>query len=225
MINNRLYDSNEIRELLMNRRSIRQFSPIKPKFSLIQEILDVARWAPSHCNTQDALFIIIDDEKIKEKIVEMGGSIIIKAAPIGILVLYCNKSDNLEYLDYIQSGAAIIQSVLLYSHACGLGSCWVAHLPKKTDLKKLFNIHQNYDPIAYIIMGYPKKEPLPVKRKKEILEIISYNEFNFSNVTAHKTGKHTIKTYFRQMYYKLPTPIKKIINPLIDRHFVKKFEN
>lgn len=61
----------------------------------------------------------------------MGVSVIIKKAPIGILVSYCNLSDNVEYSDYIQSASTIIQNILLNSYSKGLNSCWVTHLPKK----------------------------------------------------------------------------------------------
>lgn len=63
-------------------------------------------------NTQDVRFIIVDDNALKQKIVDMGGSLLIKKAPIGIFISYCNLSDNDEYSGYIQSASAIIQNIL-----------------------------------------------------------------------------------------------------------------
>jgi len=216
----------DIKEAIVKRRSVRAFSEVAPDKSLVLEILDVARWAPTHCNTQAVKFIIIDDAELKQKIVGMGGSVIIKNAPIGILVSYSNLSDNIEYLDYIQSASAVIQNVLLYSYSKGLATCWVAHLPRKSDLQKLFNIPQTYDPIAYILMGYPKKEPKEVPRKYKIEEITGYNNTTVDSA-SQKTRRDMIqiKSKLRKAYYKLPTPIKRLLNPIVDRLFVNKFEN
>ncbi len=212
-----------IRDIITNRRSIRRFDSIRPDDELILDILDVARWAPTHCNTQDVYFLIIDDHKIQQQIVDMGGSIIIKSAPVGILVLYKNSSDNLEYLDYIQSGAAVIQNLLLYAFAKGLGTCWIAHLPRKDDLRKLLNIPTSYDPIAYILIGYPLKEPPNVPRKHVISEMISHNSFEMERLQTDTLTKNKFRISFRKLYYKSPTFVKKIINPIVDRLFVKKF--
>jgi nitroreductase len=215
----------EIREIIQKRRSVRRFENTPPDKEEIIEILDVARWAPSHCNTQDVHFLIIDDPDTKQQIVDMGGSITINSAPVGILVLYCNSSDNLEYLDYIQSGAAVIENVLLYAYSKGLGTCWIAHLPKKSDLRKLLGIPPNYDPIGYILMGYPLKEPETVLRKHKIQEIISVNTFNKDHSQPDMSTQNKTKSFFREIYYKLPTFLKRVINPIVDRFFVKKFRN
>ena len=126
----------DIHDVIINRRSVRTFNKIRPDNELILEILDVARWAPSHCDTQDVYFLIIDNEKIKQQLVDRGGATTINSAPVGVLVLYSNSSDNPEYKDYIQSGAAVVQNVLLYAYSMGLGTCWIAHLPRKSDLRK-----------------------------------------------------------------------------------------
>lgn len=214
----------DIRETILNRRSVRRFKKIVPERDLILEILDVSRWAPTHCNTQEIRFIIVDDDTIKQKIVDMGGSVIIKNAPIGILVIYSNSSDNKEYLDYIQSASAAIQNMLLYSYSKGLATCWIAHLPRKSDLKMLFDIPAVYDPIAYILVGYPERNAKIVPRKYKIEDIVSANRFNFCNSITN-TKSVVIKSNLRRVYYRLPKIVKKILNPIVDKLFVKKFEN
>lgn len=216
----------DIKTAILNRRSIRRFINTVPEKDLIVEILDIARWAPTHCNTQDVKFIIVDDDKIKQKIVDMGGSVVVKNSPIGILILYSNLSDNQEYSDYVQSAAAIIQTMLLYSYSKGLSTCWIAQLPKKSDLRAFFNIPTIYDPIAYILLGYSEKGTKHVPRKNHIEDLISYNtfDFNLKSDTLNK-GNIQLKKLARGVYYNLPTIIKKKINPVVDKLFVKKFEN
>ena len=213
----------DIHDVIINRRSVRTFNKIRPDNELILEILNVARWAPSHCDTQDVYFLIIDNEKIKQQLVDLGGAATINSAPVGVLVLYSNSSDNPEYKDYIQSGAAVVQNVLLYAYSMGVGTCWIAHLPRKSDLRKLLGIPAMYDPIAYIIMGYPLKEPRSVPRKHEIQEIVSFNTFDKDHFQSNNNIQKKVKLFFRKIYYKLPLILKRIVNPIVDRFFVKKF--
>lgn len=215
----------DLHEAMINRRSVRRFKDILPSDDLLQEILDVARWAPSHCNTQNVFFLVINDDNVKQKLVDMGGSVIIKNAPIGVLVLYDNHSDNWEYMDYIQSGSAIIQNFVLYSYAKGLATCWVAHLPTKKDLRKLLDIPATYDPIAYILVGYPEKIPKTVPRKYDMKDIVAYNTYPGEGVIKINSVSISVKRCLRRVYYKLPTSLKRLLNPIVDRLFVKKFEN
>lgn len=211
-----------IKQSIIERRSIRRFKDEKPSLDLIKDILDTARWAPSHCNTQAVRFIIITNPELKQKIVDMGGSIIILTAPIAILVLYPNHSDNIEYKDYIQSAAAVVQNVCLYAHSKNLGSCWINHLPLKKDLQRLFKLPQKLEPIALITMGYSINKAYQVPRKYNINEITEINKANLTNYTEKSLR---IKTSCRTIYYLLPTCIKKLVNPFIDKYFVKKFKN
>ena len=215
----------EFCDLIKSRRSVRSFKNLPVDKKLLFDLLDIARWAPSHCNTQDVSFIIIDDDEIKNQIIDMGGSVIIRNAPVGVVVLYNNCSDNLEYSDFIQSGAAVIQNLLLLAHANGLGACWVAHLPRKSEMRTLLDIPPTYDPIAYVLLGYPARDPKPVPRKYDMQDITSFNKFRPRDPVPGDTRSVHARSMFRSFYYKLPTSLKKIINPIVDRIFVKKFEN
>jgi hypothetical protein len=153
-----------------------------------------------------------------------GGASVIKNAPLGLLVLYKDISENLEYQDHIQSGAAAIQNMLLTAYSLNLGSCWICHLPSKRTLRKIFSIPKNFIPIAYILLGYPAIQPIPVSRKNEISDLISYDKFDFQ---SKKTPSLKIKTKrtLKRIYYFLPNSSKKLISPLVDKFLVKKFKN
>jgi nitroreductase len=213
----------DLKDVILKRRSIRIFNREKSvDKQTVLEILDVARWAPSHCNTQEVKFIVVDDEKNKRAIVDGGGSPLILTAPIGILITYSNRSDNLEYYDYVQSAAAVIQNLCLYAYTKGLGTCWINHLPSKKYLRNFFGIPETYDPIAYVMMGYPIRSPKNMERKLAIEEMISYNKFEFK---LEQKNNISSRRFFRRLYYSLPTWIKRKINPFVQKHFVKRFEN
>lgn len=213
----------QLEEIIKTRRSIRKLSKGKLEKELLEKIIDAGRHAPSHCNTQGWKFIFIDDEKIKNEIFENGGSFVIKDAPYGILTVYNRSlSDNIEYSDYIQSGAAAIENMLLTIHDLGMGGCWICHLPKKRVLSKVLKIKKPYTPIAYIAFGFPEVIPNRMKRKNEIKEIYATNQFPWPeeklNIKIH------FKRFAKKIYFALPVSVKKTISPIVDK-FVKKFEN
>ena len=216
----------DLETLIKTRRSIRNFTNQPIDLELVKKIIGLGTYAPSACNIQGWHFIIVKDQKIKDKMVDWGSSTIIKNAPIGILVLYDKRTKNTEYQDYIQSAAAAIQNILLTAHTYNLGACWVCHLPLKKNLRKLFKIEKYLDPIAYIIMGHPINKPRPIKRKYQLEEVISLNKFYRETPLKPAEKLLITKKYLYKIYRHTPTWLKKLFfNKLTDKKFVKKFKN
>lgn len=213
----------ELEQAIKTRRSVRRFSerPLEP--GILEKIIDAGSHAPSHCDSQGWKFIFINDGAIKEKIFAAGGSYAIKNAPYGILVLYNTAlSDNLEYQDWIQSGSAAIQNMLLTIHDLGLGGCWICHLPSKRTLRKIFNIPKVYSTVAYIILGYPAVQRRDMPRKYRPDEIWAAHKFIWP---GEKIAANVyIKRALKKIYFVLPSSVKKIIMPITDK-LVKKFYN
>lgn len=212
----------ELKEAISKRRSIRKFEKKEISHQKIEEIIFSASLAPSACNRQLWRFIVIDNLEIKQRIVDEGGSVFIKDAPVGIVVLYDNQTDNLEYQDHIQSAAAAIQNMLLTATSLGIGSCWVCHLPLKSTMKKILRISRCFDPVAYILLGYPRHETKPRPTINQSSEIISWNKFSFKDVKQPKT-KLYLRRITRNAYFNLPIFLKKSLRFLAER-FVKKFD-
>ncbi len=213
--------------LLKTRRSVRLFHDKKIDRKTAKKIIKMATYAPSACNVQGWRFIVVDNQTKKQEIVDHGGSINIKNAPLGILVLYDNRTKNTEYKDNIQSAAAAIQNILLTIHHLGLGACWTCHLPSKKQLRKIFNIPSTMSPIAYITLGHKKNEPAEMPRKHGINEIVGFNEFSPNiNIENIKQSNLLIKKILTKIYRLMPVFIKrKWLNQYLDKNFVKKFRN
>lgn len=213
----------ELKDAIKNRRSCRRFLDKKIEPELIKQIIEAATFAPSACNIQGWRFIVISDQKLKEEVFKKGGAKFIQDAPLGILIAYDRRTDNLEYQDYVQSAAAAVQNLLLTAFENDLGACWICHLPNKKDLARLFNISSSYDPIAYVALGYPAQKTETVLRKYELDKLIGYNRFPESIKETEK--KMPGKKWLRKIYYALPTGLKRILFPLVDKYFTKKFNN
>lgn len=213
--------------LIKSRRSVRFFQEKKVDQGIVRKIIEMGTYAPSACNMQGWRFIIVDDPNKKQQIVDMGGSILIKNAPLGILVLYDNRTKNNEYADDVQSAGAAIQNLLLATHSLGLASCWLCHLPPKKQLRKVFNIPNTMSPVSYLIIGYPKNQVIDMPRKYSLDQIISYNVFS-SRMSIEKINQFNllIKKILIKIYWLTPVFIKKKwLNQYLDKNFVKKFKN
>jgi len=217
----------ELTQAINQRRSIRQFKTDPIDHNLICQLIESAIQAPSACNMQAWKFIVIDDQNIKDKIVESGGSSDIKNAPLGIVVTYDNRSKNTEYFDYIQSASAAIQNLLLRATELGLGSCWICHLPPQSTMRKILSIPNGQAIIAYIIIGYPEKKSVPMPRKHQLAGIMNYNQYNKDwPTTVINTKVILLQKILINIFYRLPLTIKKKwLNNIIDKKFTKKFDN
>lgn len=216
----------ELLDIIKGRRSIRRFKKKDVSYEVIKKLIEAAIWAPSACDMQDWRFVVIKDEKIKKEIYDLGGAVVIKDAPVCIIVCYDKRTDNQEYRDDIQSAAAAIQNMLLYAHALNLGACWINHLPTKKQLKKLLSINKNFDPIGAVIVGYAADKLKEAPRKGKVDGYISFNKFDFKIKSDKKLDKDPRKSYsrriVRKIYYRLPKCIKIIIRGYVEKR-VKKF--
>jgi nitroreductase len=214
----------DIFEAIKNRRSIRRFEDRPVPEDHIQKIVEAAQWAPSACNRQDWKFIIIDSTEVKENILKDTTAYFVGKAPVLILVLYSNRTDNLEYKDHLLTAAMAIQNMQLAAHALGLGSCCVNNLPVKSRLRNILHIPRHYDPVSLICLGFPKAVPKPLKRKENLDAIISRNNFEFNDNMPFIDLKLNIKRVVRYIYYRLPASLKKLLDP-VARKFEKRFDN
>jgi nitroreductase len=216
----------EIFEAIRGRRSIRHFKDIPVPPDMIEKIIDCGRHAPSACNVQGWRFIVVTDDTLKQKIVNHGGSLIIRDAPVGILTCYDSRSENHEYGDWEQSAAAAIENMLIAAHAFGLGGCWICHLPNRKTLRHIFNIPSLYDPVAYVAIGYPFELPRDVQRKQTLSSLYAYNHFPPSYGRENRWSIVIVaRRVIRRCFYALPLGMKKPFIDFAQRYFVKKFEN
>lgn len=211
----------ELEEAILGRRSIRIYNDKKVEKDILQEIIQAGTWAPSACNIQGWKFIIIDEKKLLGKIVELGSAAFLRNVNQAILVLYDNRTDNLEYSDYIQSGSACIQNILLKAYSLGVGTCWINNLPEKKKLKALLNIPWNEEPIALISVGYYDQKINMRERKHKLEDLIAYNSYTFPKNQQHSV-KLLLRRFARKIYKKLPC--KKFLFKFASK-FEKKFDN
>ena len=98
-----------VTELIETRRSIRKFKPAQIPRGLIENILDLARWAPSAHNSQPWCCVVVDDKEVKEKLAEeMGKKWLSDMLKDGTPKDEAEKIVQLESWDRITKSPAVI---------------------------------------------------------------------------------------------------------------------
>lgn len=184
-----------LQDAIRQRRSIRRFRDKPIPESLLVQVLDAGRWAPSAGNTQPWRIILVSDAEIRSELIEMmAGHLkehilsegateeartieenleMLSSAPI-LIVACMTKEVFGERLDRwlsehtmgVQSVAAAIQNMLLVAHDEGLGACWFcAPLFCQNVVRTVLKIPQHVDPQALITLGYLTANLDPPQRK------------------------------------------------------------
>ena len=167
----------DIKECLLTRRSIRNFTDEAISEETIKEIVNAAIYAPSACNFAAWKYILFTKDTPNRDAIQ--NSIALNA-PYGFLVCYRNDmyvTGRVRH-DYIQSAAASVQNMLLYINSIGLGACWICDLPKDKAMKKAFSIPSNFDIVCYVAFGHPQKNNESTERqmKEHYGDVKSFRE-------------------------------------------------
>ena len=187
---------------------------------------EVFRWlvahamnAPTACNEQKWKIIYIDDPAIIRDLYERGSASFIRTVRQCFFVCYNNQSDNLEWKDHLQSGAAFINTFSLLAHSVGVGTCWVGHLPNKSEVRRILRIHRLYEPVALVTFGYYNSKAKIQPRKHGPDQIIFHNRFESKSLTFNTERGTWSRSLFRYLYYKIPAPLRRRL-----RHYTLRFE-
>lgn len=167
-------------EGLKTRRSIRSYAEKDVPDSLIEEIFETVRWAPSATNNQPWKFVIIRNEKrksslrggLRDKIISTSSHIL--NAPVVVVAWY---TPSLILSGYQLSDVSnAITYLLLAAHAKGLGTCWIGWF-SQSRVKKILDLPRRAKVVALITLGYPEKVPSP-KNRKSVQDILFREKYN-----------------------------------------------
>lgn len=166
-------------QVIRHRFSVRSYTSEKIDRSIILEILEAARMAPSAVNYQPWHFIVITETENLAELHEVYPRNWFREAPVCIVVCadhhqsWKRRSDLKDFADV--DAAIAIDHLVLKATELGLGTCWVCNFDTVLT-RKLLNLPESIEPIALIPLGYTTAE-LPVKSRKPLSEIIHWEKF------------------------------------------------
>jgi nitroreductase len=169
-------------DLVKKRDSVREYSSKPVPREVIDQCLEAARLAPSACNSQPWYFIVVDDEKTKNKIVKKSMSGIyspnkfVMTAPVIIVAITEHSTyiarmggmlRNVKY-NLIDIGIAC-EHLVLQAEELGLGTCWLGWFDESA-VKKVLGLSKSTKVDVMISLGYPDENLPPKKRIRKSLD-------------------------------------------------------
>ena len=171
----------EFEKLIDERYSVRNFKPEHLPQEVIDKILKAGHKAPTGCNYQPQRILVLNSDEAILKLKECTKCHF--DAPTAMLICH-NKDESWvrKYDGELSSpvDAAIVSTYLML--ACqneGVGSCWVMYFDPKA-MREKFNIPENIEPTALLVMGYPSDSAKPLDlhfKFRPMNETVFYNEF------------------------------------------------
>ena len=168
-------------ETIMNRRSVRQFTPEKLTDQQIETLLRAGMAAPTGMNVQPWQFVVVTDTAVISAL---------RTYPAPCLIVVCGETSferrprdggepvKTENGNWTADCAAATENILLAAEAIGLGAVWTACYPYPDRLEptiRTLGIPEGFMPYNIIVIGHPADNPAPKDKWKP--EKIHYNKW------------------------------------------------
>ena len=161
-------------DVILSRRSIRNYKKKKVPKKVLNRILKAGRQAPSASNVQPWHFIVLTDFEVKEKLSHGRWNTFVKDSAFTVVgCAYVGDSYGQKWSTVDTTIA--LENMVVAAWALGIGSCWIGDFEEEM-VKKLLNIPEDWKVISLISFGYPAEQP-ESSLKKPLTEIVSYNKF------------------------------------------------
>jgi nitroreductase len=172
---------------IYTRRSVRAFTGEAVDEADIADLIDAAIQAPNGVNSQPWGFTVVTDKALLDRISEGASRLALKRsdgqpehaalmqhqaqpdfdglydAP-ALVVIWTVGTEDMATHDCCLAA----ENLMLAAHAKGLGTCWIGFAEpwlRESEAHALLNLPPEARPVAPIILGYPKAEPLPPGRR------------------------------------------------------------
>jgi len=220
----------DLYELMMKRRSARVFKDQEIPDPVIEQLIDVANYAPSGGNIQPISIILVRSIDGRKKLAEIvGDQPWVKNAPLSMI--FCldfyrvKKWAELCQTDFRGEQAlnhfliayadlmAAAQNVVILCESLGLGSVYIGSILDEIDGARDFFEMPNYVlPMMVLSMGYPKSIPqrIPKLKKEHMVHREKYR----------KPGDEEICRAFDEKY----GPMDESIEKYLEKAFVEALE-
>ena len=161
-------------ELILSRRSIRQFSQNPISKNILEKLINAARLAPSAANLQPLEFIAVDDENVRKNIfpclrwaayIAPRGNPEPGHEPASYVVVLVNTRIKKKGYEY-DVGAAI-ENMILAAWEMGIGSCWLLSIDRDK-IRRVLEVPGDYVIDSVLALGYPAERPVVENMKDSV---------------------------------------------------------
>ncbi len=174
--------------ILIGRRSIRRYleTPVEPE--KLRACLEAARLAPSAHNVQPWRFIVVDEPGLKDRLAAAAFSgiysgskfaarapviLVLLAKPGGAAVRAGSKLLGIPF-HFLDMGIAG-EHVVLQAEELGLATCWMGWFDHRR-VRKVLAIPRGFKIVVMMPLGYAEKRPMREPPRRNLEEIVTFNE-------------------------------------------------
>lgn len=171
----------EFEKLIAERYSVRSFKQEHLPQNTVNKILEAGHIAPTGCNNQPQRILVLNTDDSISKLKNCTKCHF--NAPTALLVCH-NKEESWKRV-YDGALSSPVDAVIVATHMMleaqnvGVGCCWVMHFNPEA-MKSAFNIPENIEPIALLVMGYPADDAKPLEmhsKYRDMNETVVYDNF------------------------------------------------
>jgi nitroreductase len=181
----------EFSELLVKRRSIREFEEREVPLDVVREIINDSVKAPSGGHAQPWSFIVVQNRKMIKRISDDSTRSMLATMEQDSASQMLNMEDinvffnapclviiagPIDWPTIVEDCALAAAYFMFAATARGLGTCWVAMGAYVSDPNLLdeLGLTKGQKIYAPIILGYPMEiPPMPERKAPEIIKVIS----------------------------------------------------
>ncbi len=156
----------EVYELIVERRTIRQFRPDPVPTETLERVVNAGRLAPSAANLQPLEFIVVDAPEVRQKVIPClkwaayiapQGDPKPGHEPTAYIVVLVNNKVREKLFEY-DVGAAV-ENMILAALAEDVGSCWLLSVDRDR-LREALQVPAHYRIDCVLALGYPDEAPV-----------------------------------------------------------------
>lgn len=160
--------------LILSRRTIRQFKPRPLSREILENLVNAARIAPSAANLQPLEYVVVDDKALCRRLfpflkwaayIAPEGDPKPGHEPAAYIVVLVN-SDIREKGHEYDVGAAM-ENMILAAWEEGVGSCWLFSV-ERPRIQEMLRIPENYRVDSVLALGFPNEEPIAEDIKSSV---------------------------------------------------------
>jgi len=166
----------DVVQAIRSRRTHKAFGAEKVPPEVVEELLELARWAPNHVLTEPWRFRVLGPETLARlaSAGKPGELEKLTRAPTLIVASATQTGDDHQNHEDVLATACAVYIVLLAAHARGLASYWrTPKLLQSPEGQAAVGLGADEQFVALIHLGAPRTEP-PAKDRKPVSAFLEY---------------------------------------------------
>lgn len=168
----------EVEEAIRTRRTHKAYRPERVERATIDELLDLARWAPNHHLTNPWRFRVVGPKALERLKRAAGPEAAAKLdrAPTLIVCSSVLEGDEVQDAEDLQATAVAAYIVLLAAHARGLVGYWrTPGVLRSTDGRAAVGLAPDERFVALIHLGHPVQAK-PAPEREPVASVVTHLE-------------------------------------------------